>query len=87
MSSCVWVKAFHIVFVSSWFAGRLHLPRWLVNQALLSVDSHASPCRSPERGLKPSRNRHSHPRCSLFNEVTVLLRTATAVLLVVVKPF
>ena len=87
MSSCVWVKAIHIIFVTSWFVGRLHLPRWLVNQVLLSVNGHTSLCRSPERGLKPSRNRHSHPRCSLFNQVTVLLCTATAVLLVVVKPF
>lgn len=86
MSSCVWIKAFHIVFVSSGFAGRLHLPRWFVNQALLSIDSLASPCRSPMRDLKSSRNRHSHPRCSLFNEVTVLLFTATLVL-VTVNPF
>ncbi|HEX4509262.1 MAG TPA: CopD family protein, partial [Burkholderiaceae bacterium] len=30
----LWVKAFHIVFVSSWFAGLFYLPRLFVNIAL-----------------------------------------------------
>ena len=30
----LWIKAFHIVFVISWFAGLFYLPRILVNLAL-----------------------------------------------------
>ncbi len=29
----LWIKAFHIVFVASWFAGLLYLPRIFVNLA------------------------------------------------------
>lgn len=29
----LWVKAFHIVFVTSWFAGLFYLPRLFVNHA------------------------------------------------------
>ena len=39
--SLLWVKAVHIVFVASWFAGLFYLPRILVNLALVSPDSHA----------------------------------------------
>ena len=39
--SLLWVKAFHIVFVASWFAGLFYLPRILVNLAEVSPDSHA----------------------------------------------
>ena len=35
--SMLWIKAFHIVFVTSWFAGLFYLPRILVNLAM--VDS------------------------------------------------
>lgn len=31
--SYLWIKAFHIVFVASWFAGLFYLPRILVNLA------------------------------------------------------
>lgn len=31
----LWVKAFHIVFVTSWFAGLFYLPRILVNLAMI----------------------------------------------------
>ena len=41
MSSYLWVKAFHIVFVSSWFAGLFYLPRLFVNLAMVPADSHA----------------------------------------------
>ncbi|NRF66132.1 CopD family protein [Aquincola sp. S2] len=42
MSSAVlWVKAFHIVFVASWFAGLFYLPRLFVNLAQVPSDSHA----------------------------------------------
>jgi len=40
-SSVLWVKAFHIVFVSSWFAGLFYLPRIFVNLAMVPADSHA----------------------------------------------
>jgi protoporphyrinogen IX oxidase len=37
----LWIKAFHIVFVSSWFAGLFYLPRLFVNLATVPADSHA----------------------------------------------
>jgi putative membrane protein len=37
----LWVKAFHIVFVASWFAGLFYLPRLMVNLAQVGADSHA----------------------------------------------
>ena len=40
-NSYLWVKAFHIVFVSSWFAGLFYLPRILVNLAMLDPASTA----------------------------------------------
>jgi putative membrane protein len=41
MSSVLWVKAFHIIFVSSWFAGLFYLPRIFANLAVVPSDSHA----------------------------------------------
>ena len=35
----LWVKAFHIVFVVSWFAGLFYLPRIYVNLALVPPES------------------------------------------------
>jgi putative membrane protein len=35
----LWVKAFHIVFVASWFAGLFYLPRIFVNLALVPPGS------------------------------------------------
>jgi protoporphyrinogen IX oxidase len=35
----LWVKALHIVFVTSWFAGLFYLPRIFVNLAMLQPDS------------------------------------------------
>ncbi len=40
-SSLLWVKALHIVFVSSWFAGLFYLPRIYINLREVSADSHA----------------------------------------------
>lgn len=40
-SGYLWVKAFHIVFVASWFAGLFYLPRLFVNLAMVPPDSHA----------------------------------------------
>lgn len=37
----LWIKAFHIVFVASWFAGLFYLPRFFVNLATVPGDSHA----------------------------------------------
>ena len=32
----LWIKALHIVFVTSWFAGLFYLPRLFVNHAMVS---------------------------------------------------
>jgi putative membrane protein len=37
----LWIKAFHIIFVASWFAGLFYLPRLFVNLAMVPADSHA----------------------------------------------
>jgi putative membrane protein len=37
----LWVKAFHIVFVASWFAGLFYLPRIFVNLAMVPAGSTA----------------------------------------------
>jgi putative membrane protein len=37
----LWVKAFHIIFVASWFAALFYLPRLFVNLADVPADSHA----------------------------------------------
>jgi putative membrane protein len=41
----LWVKAFHIVFVASWFAGLFYLPRIFVNLALVPAGSDAERAR------------------------------------------
>ncbi len=35
----LWIKALHIVFVASWFAGLFYLPRIYVNLAMVPPDS------------------------------------------------
>lgn len=37
----LWVKAFHIVFIASWFAGLFYLPRIFVNLAMVPEGSTA----------------------------------------------
>ena len=37
----LWLKAFHVVFVVTWFAGLFYLPRLFVNLAAVPSDSHA----------------------------------------------
>ena len=37
----LWIKALHIVFVASWFAGLFYLPRIFVNLSQVPADSHA----------------------------------------------
>lgn len=39
--SYLWVKALHIIFVASWFAGLFYLPRLFVNLAMVEPDSTA----------------------------------------------
>ena len=51
-SSYLWVKAFHIVFVASWFAGLFYLPRLLVNLAMVPADSAAERARLLLMGRK-----------------------------------
>ena len=41
----LWIKAFHIVFVASWFAGLFYLPRIFVNLAMVPADSVAERAR------------------------------------------
>ena len=38
-AAMLWVKAFHIVFVASWFAGLFYLPRIFVNLAMVEPGS------------------------------------------------
>ena len=35
----LWIKAFHIIFVASWFAGLFYLPRIFVNLAMVEPHS------------------------------------------------
>ena len=35
----LWIKAFHIIFVASWFAGLFYLPRIFVNIAMVTPGS------------------------------------------------
>lgn len=37
----LWAKALHIMFVASWFAGLFYLPRFFVNLATVTHESHA----------------------------------------------
>jgi len=41
----LWVKALHIVFIASWFAGLFYLPRIFVNLAMTAPDSQAERAR------------------------------------------
>jgi putative membrane protein len=51
-SSFLWVKAFHIVFVASWFAGLFYLPRILVNLSMVPAGSDAERARLLLMGRK-----------------------------------
>ena len=37
----LWIKAWHIIFMVTWFAGLFYLPRLFVNLAMVSPESHA----------------------------------------------
>ena len=69
-SQYLWVKAFHIVFVASWFAGLFYMPRIFVNLATVPADSHAE----RERLLMMGRK--------LFRFMTLLALPAVALGLV-----
>jgi putative membrane protein len=47
----LWVKAFHIVFIASWFAGLFYLPRIFVNLAQVPADVPSESHRERERLL------------------------------------
>jgi putative membrane protein len=47
----LWVKAFHIVFVISWFAGLFYLPRLFVNHAMASERAEIERLKLMERKL------------------------------------
>jgi putative membrane protein len=38
----LWIKALHIIFVTSWFAGLFYLPRLFVNHAMVDHKSESS---------------------------------------------
>ena len=44
-ANMLWIKALHIVFVASWFAGLFYLPRIFVNLAMVPVESVAERAR------------------------------------------
>ncbi len=46
----LWIKALHIIFITSWFAGLFYLPRLFVNHAMV-LDS-ATPDRNTSERLK-----------------------------------
>jgi hypothetical protein len=54
----LWVKAFHIVFVASWFAGLFYLPRIFVNLAMVAPDSVAERERLAADGAQAAALHH-----------------------------
>lgn len=47
----LWIKALHIIFVTSWFAGLFYLPRLFVNHAMVSDAATAERLTLMERKL------------------------------------
>jgi len=47
----LWVKAFHIIFVVSWFAGLFYLPRIFVNHAMATEAAEIARLKLMERKL------------------------------------
>jgi protoporphyrinogen IX oxidase len=63
-SGYLWIKAFHIFFVVSWFAGLFYLPRIYVN--LSTVDGlHTSAERTRLLGMARRLYRFTHPLMGL----------------------
>ena len=50
-SAYLWVKAFHIIFVVSWFAGLFYLPRLFVNHAMAAEPAEVARLKLMERKL------------------------------------
>jgi putative membrane protein len=73
----LWLKALHIIFMVTWFAGLFYLPRLFVYHVW---------CGRLMLDFKHDRNGTSHVWLRWFNEVPMLVLIA-AVMLVVVKPF
>ncbi len=47
----LWIKALHIIFVTSWFAGLFYLPRLFVNHAMVTDVATSERLKSMERKL------------------------------------
>jgi protoporphyrinogen IX oxidase len=47
----LWVKAFHIIFMTSWFAGLFYLPRLFVNHAMVNDAGTVAQLKLMERKL------------------------------------
>lgn len=47
----LWVKALHIIFVTSWFAGLFYLPRLLVNHAMVQDSASSDRLKMMEQKL------------------------------------
>ena len=47
----LWIKAFHIIFVVSWFAGLFYLPRIFVNHAMATETAEIARLKQMERKL------------------------------------
>ncbi|MES2181158.1 MAG: CopD family protein [Pseudomonadota bacterium] len=47
----LWVKAFHIIFVISWFAGLFYLPRLFVNHAMVTDSATSAQLKLMEQKL------------------------------------
>jgi len=47
----LWIKAFHIIFVVSWFAGLFYLPRLFVNHAMVEDEATAERLKLMEHKL------------------------------------
>jgi protoporphyrinogen IX oxidase len=63
-SGYLWIKAFHIIFVTSWFAGLFYLPRIYVNLAM--IDSHhPSAERTRLLGMARRLYKFTHPLMGL----------------------
>ena len=66
LASMLWIKALHIVFIASWFAGLFYLPRIYVNLAMV------------EPGSVAERNRLLLMARKLYRFMTILAIPALA---------
>ena len=73
----LWVKAFHIIFMVTWFAGLFYLPRLFVYHVY---------CGKLLLDFKHDRNRRGHVFFRWLNELPVVILIVITIL-VVVRPF